>query len=944
MALTIDYQNFRGLRTKTTIFRKNLVNSCAKVIAGTETWLNNNFFDSELTDGRYKVFRRDRPYANTNTVMGGGSILLVKKDIIAVRMTEFESNINFVEDLWLQLLLPDGYLYICIVYITSKANNTALTIDYLKHLENVMLKFDCNDKIIILGDFNIRNIDWIASPDGSLNACNVTGEKAIKLCNTLNVCSLQQHSSVRNRDLKSLDLVLSSEDIRTVAVIRSSSGLVPIDVYHPPTTTKIKLQVKYLEEIEHRKLNYRKADYELLSETIKNINWDFIGTTSTDNALSLFYDSVRDIIRSFVPQYKKKNRHPFWFSSDLIKLLKQKEKLRQKWKKNETQENYSIYSDLRAQCKTKIAACHKHYIEHIQRNIQSNIKLFWAYSKSKRKTNSYPSAIQYQNTTAMNPRDISETFATYFQTTFTNFPPYRSSINTLNEVRPNIVRPIITKECVANILSKLDENKNGGPDGIPSLFWKKLSTVISHPLSLIFNKSLEEGVFPDTFKEGFVTPIYKSGDQSKATNYRPVCLLNTLALVFEKCVLNLLQPQIIHLISKNQHGFTPGRSTNSNLVKLVDYISNVLDDQGEVHCVYTDFSKAFDSVNHDILVEKLKKIGLSDSLLKWFKSYLSNRKLRVTFGGDQSNEFTPPSGVPQGSVLGPFLFNIFINDLTQLLRCPHLLFADDLKIYLRIRSFLDSFQLQTDLDILFNWCLQNGLSLNINKCCFIVFSNKRLTIPAYTYHINHMALVQVENIKDLGVIFDSKLKFDKHIEWITNKAYKMLGFIARLTHEFSDINCVKLLYNTLVRSHLEYCTSVWNPYSQKQTISIERVQKKFTRLVYYRLRQPCSPYSERLSSQQMNTLEQRRIYYDLCVLHYVFHDNFIFEKNFVVRNNFYPNRVNITFIPPKKKLNYGRYSPSTRMQYTYNSLFASIDPLNENKNKFKKILKRKLNV
>lgn len=287
MALTIDYQNFRGLRIKTTIFRNNLVNACAEVIAGTETWLNNNFFDSELTDGRYKVFRRDRPYTNTHTVMG--SILLLKKDILAVRMTELESNINFIEDLWLQLQLPEGYLYICIVYITSKPNNTALTIDYLNHLENVMLKFNCNDKILILGDFNIRNIDWITSPDGSLNACNVTGDKAIKLCNTLNVCCLWQHSSVKNRDLKSLDLVLSSEDIQTVAVIRSSSSLVPIDVYHPPPTTTIKLQVKYLEEIEHRKLNYRKEDYELLRETIKNINWDCIGCVSTDRALSQFY-------------------------------------------------------------------------------------------------------------------------------------------------------------------------------------------------------------------------------------------------------------------------------------------------------------------------------------------------------------------------------------------------------------------------------------------------------------------------------------------------------------------------------------------------------------------------------------------------------------------------------------------------------------------------------
>lgn len=536
MALTIDYQNLRGLRTRSMTFCSNVLNVSADVVGVTETWLNDSFFDAEFTDGRFNVFRRDRMYNDTYTTRGGGCLMLVKKEILAVRMTELESNINFVEDIWVQFQLPDGLLYLSLVYITSKSDNTSLTIEYLNHLEQIIANLNCNDKILIMGDFNIRNIDWIKNPNGNLMAHNITGDKAFKLINTLNVCGLNQHNSVLNCDMKTLDLVLSTQDMNAVSIFSSQSSLVPIDKYHPPITIKINLSVEYLTEIEHRKLNFRKADYALISETLRIMNWDFITTPPIDSAVFQFYVVINDIIRNFVPPYKKKRRHPFWFSMELIKLLKKKEKARLKWTKNERQIDYISYSELRAKCKVKVTECHKHYIDYIQSNIKNNIKLFWAYSKNKRKTNSYPSTIHYQDVTANTPKDISEAFSSYFQTTFTD-SPNRSNSNTLLDVRPNIVKPIITIDCVVNILSKLNENKNGGPDGIPSLFWKRLKEVLACPLTLIFNKSLDEGMFPGVFKKGFVTPIFKSGDQFQAINYRPVCLLNIIALVFEKCVL-----------------------------------------------------------------------------------------------------------------------------------------------------------------------------------------------------------------------------------------------------------------------------------------------------------------------------------------------------------------------------------------------------------------------
>lgn len=220
--------------------------------------------------------------------------------------------------------------------------------------------------------------------------------------------------------------------------MRNSSSFVPVDVYHPPTQFLVNQNVKFLDETEHRQYNFRKANYEQVIEAIGGINWNFIHLLSADQALHQFYNLINGIIRGFVPLYRE-NKHPSWYNLELIKLLKKKDSLRRKWKRNSTTENYDRYSDLRAQYKIKIKTCYKQYIQYLQDNIKNNIKLFWSFSKSKKKTrNSYPTTIQYNNTSARTPADISEVFSSYFQTTFSNITPSNSNFSTINEVRPII--------------------------------------------------------------------------------------------------------------------------------------------------------------------------------------------------------------------------------------------------------------------------------------------------------------------------------------------------------------------------------------------------------------------------------------------------------------------------------------------------------------------------
>lgn len=315
--------------------------------------------------------------------------------------------------------------------------------------------------------------------------------------------------------------------------------------------------------------------------------------------------------------------------------------------------------------------------------------------------------------------------------------------------------PITTSpDDVLKILLTLDENKNGGPDRIPNIFWKRTSKHIALPLCIIFNKSLTTGIFPQTLKEAFITPIFKKGDSSLITNYRPVCMLNTISLVFEKIVLGILHQYTDGKIVQQQHGFTKNKSTGSNLVEFTEYVSIALDEGFEVHVIITDFSKAFDCVNHRKLLKKLSTLGMPLVLLKWFESYLSNRSLSVVFNGQRSEPFEQKSGVPQGSVLGPILFNIFINDIALLLKCLFLLFADDMKIYIKIKSLEDSVQLQSDIDSLCKWCDENDLILNISKCHFFAFSNRIIQLQP-TYTMRGITLSKMSTIKDLGITFNS---------------------------------------------------------------------------------------------------------------------------------------------------------------------------------------------
>jgi hypothetical protein len=352
------------------------------------------------------------------------------------------------------------------------------------------------------------------------------------------------------------------------------------------------------------------------------------------------------------------------------------------------------------------------------------------------------------------------------------------------------------------------------------------------PLLHIFNLALQHSNFPECWKLSKVTPVPKGEAGGQASNYRPIAVLSVFGKVFESVVNRLLMNQISSKLHSSQHGFRQARSTTTNLVTLVDYIHREMDAGRQVDATYFDFRKAFDLVDNDILLEKLAKIGFVPNLLKFFCSYLGDRRQFVKINGYESDCYFTRSGVSQGSTLGPTLFLIMINDLPLTVHTSTcLMFADDLKLCLGIRDARDSVALQNDVNAVATWSLANNLPFNDTKCKAITFSRKRSPID-FTYTLNDLPLQRVLDIRDLGLVIDSKLDLHKHMTNICKNASKLLGFIIRTAKNFDDIRVARVLFNTLVRSRLEYASVVWDPYEDKYRLMIERIQRKFSRWLY----------------------------------------------------------------------------------------------------------------
>ena len=365
---------------------------------------------------------------------------------------------------------------------------------------------------------------------------------------------------------------------------------------------------------------------------------------------------------------------------------------------------------------------------------------------------------------------------------------------------------------------------------------------------------------PSPWKSTNVVPIHKKGDKHNVQNYRPISLLPIVSKIMERVIFETLYTHVKDSLHSLQHGFIRGRSCTTQLLLVYQSIGSTLDRGGQVDVVFLDFSKAFDCISHQLLLHKLRmQYGIDDVLLSWLASYLSSRTQRVLIDGKMSNFIPVTSGVPQGSILGPLLFLLYINDMPCVTTSSTALFADDSKCFRNIESIDDCHALQNDLDNLYSWSNEWKMTFNPTKCKVMSVTRARNPLR-FNYKLNNVSLDYVSVFTDLGVTLDFKLDFSNHVQNITSKASRVCGMIKRAIG-FNAPTSVKLsLFKTYSRSILETSCQVWSPHFKTSIVKIESVQRSMTKFV---LNDFISSYSARCQTLEILPLSYRREMHDL---------------------------------------------------------------------------------
>ena len=944
---SIFYQNLGRARSKVNDIMLNILINNYDIICLTETNFDSSVHDGEFMDGRYNVFRRDRETSHSVKQSGGGVLIAVKRNINAFRQIQWESG---AEDVWLSILPSESgesVLHICLCYLPPDLPLADLIIFY-RGCQSVIGDSNLEDNFLLLGDFNTPNVAWEKQNDvAGLAPCNPLDRKATLLVETVSTCNLTQFLAIPNKKGRLLDLVFATLPGSSIS-ITETEPMCRVDGHHLAycveiSHVKIDLPIKPNHKKRH---NFNKCDYPNLKLDLRGIEWEkLLLPGDIDESLDTFYAKIDELISVHTPLTRSRsNKYPGWYNQALIRCLREKNKYHKRYRKFSNPRDYDTFSLLRARCKVLISKCHRTFVTSVEDSLEDNSKVFWRYIHERKGRVTVPHMMTFNNETSSDGRAICEMFSEHFASVFDKSPPTESVESLKLPTGPNTTLhyfEIKQKDVVLKIKS-LDTCKGAGPDEIPPKFVRDCVDEISLPLTIIFNKSIATGRFPSRWKTASVIPVYKSGDRSSCTNYRPISILSCFAKLFESLIYAPLYDHLSKFISCRQHGFVKRRSTLSNLLEFKNYLCHVFASGGQTDAIYFDFSKAFDKVNHSILCHKLAFYGVHGCLLRWVISYLNNRTQLVAVKGYSSSLKSVTSGVPQGSHLGPLLFVIFVNDLVDRLSCPCLLYADDLKLYANVSDRTQCVALQHDINVISEWCSLNKMSLNVNKCCVISFTRKKNKL-FHQYYVQEAPLRREAIVKDLGVFFDEQLTFRPHYDHITKKSRKTLGFLIRTTKTFKKPRSILCLYISLVRSILEYCCPVWSPFYSVHVDSVEKVQKRCLKYIAYRsnIGRSLRDYKERLRKFNILTLQDRRKRYDLLYLHKIVHSTIdapglLSSLNFNTRIR---SRNPNTFTIQVYKNNTSYFNPMVRMCRTYNDVVRGggcIDVFNARFSSYKK--------
>ena len=879
--------------------QNDLIGDNNDIICITETWINDEITDAMLClNSDFAVYRKDR-----RGRAGGGVCVFVKRKLKAVSV-RLDALFDSVELVAIDYGKRDAKTRLICVY---KPPNLTAESDSLLYgaLESLCSNF--KGTLLVVGDFNLPGIIWpLGQFVSNAQFENFWFARFAQL-------GLHQMVIEPSRGKNFLDIVLTSDK----EIFRSCC-------LGPPFSTSDHFSV--ISSITCRPAprttpDYKKGDYRALSEYCSVLDWDLVFSNchTVTTMWSLFKEVLLTGISRHVPPKRmshviKKVSYPV----QIRKLLSRKIRC---WRVAKRSGNFHIYNQLAKEYRAAV----NRYNDSCENEVMQSGKLadFYKYVKTRIKARSeIPPILDENGSEIFEDQEKSELFNSYFASVFTvdngnlpNFP--KNSVGVLDNIP-------FTIQDVYHTLRKLPNKLSRTPDCLPAYLLRRIASAIAYPIYLLFQKSIETGELPDDWKIALVCPIFKKGRNCLVSNYRPVSQTSYVSISFEKIFRKALLGFFSPHLSRFQHGFRSNRSTVSQMLECLNDWTSSLQQGCDTDAIYLDFATAFDTVSHQKLLFKLETYGVTGKALQWIKAFLSGRTQRVYIGSAVSTSVPVSSSVPQGTVLGPTLFIIFINDIADcVLNSSIRLFADDAKLYKKIGDRnVDPFVLQADLARIVDWSNRWQLRLSKAKCKTLCITNRRNHYDSI-YSIDNHHLEAVTSIKDLGYTVSSNLKFSQHCAIISAKALRTSALIFRVFRSKS-VSVLLRAYKVYVRPIVESGSPVWNPHLCKDIDVIEKVQRYFTRRIFNRCGMQMLPYSQRLVFLDIETLERRRIKTDLLMCYKI--KNRLIDLEF---DQFFEYRAGNTrghsakLIVKKNRINARKYFFSNRVVNQWNSLTES---------------------
>ena len=894
------------------------------------------FCETRITDDTQDLFSIPgyNSIHNNRNSRGGGLMLALSSNFSFCLIPECTFMLEFIESLFVKVEIGNQTIILGVIYRPPAASKPLFLEYYNKILEHINY-----DKCYILGDFNLDLLKY--ETDNHVRSyVDLSMEFSYRPL-------INKPTRITSHSATLLDHIWSNNLSETL-----NSGILMNDCSDHFAPFCSVQEISNSSSNNENSIKYRDwkpidSDefFQYISNELEHFNSLQLDSTSDiDSSLLQLTNILKNSVEVFCPEKTLSQPHDKkfcpWFSDEIKSLIKEKNKLYRKYVKRPITfgEQYRM---LRNRLNNLIKSKKKSYYKNLLVKYNNNLRKYWSVLNEllKRKKNNSCEKLKINGNTTEDKNEIVNEFGNYFSnitTDIVNELPINDinfeSYITRNNYESFSLQQTSASEILSIIMNLNDSNSS--PD-FPTKIVKRCSSLISVHLSNIFNRCIQLGFFPTSFKTAKITPIFKSKSPLLSSNYRPISLLPVLAKIFEKKIYSELTNYVQNnnILCNQQSGFRKNFSTQITITKVLQNIITAIENKETSICIFLDLKKAFDMVDHTILLRKLEIYGVRGLSLSLFSSYLSNRAQYVQVDGYSSDIFPQIRGIPQGSVLSGLLFNLFINDIVNSSNIAKFqLFADDTSLFFNHQLFSTA---NDELKNIGDWLASNKLSINIEKTVYLLFNSTKIVPPLPELQLYGTPIQRQNNTKFLGILIDDKLSWKNHAHSIIGKISRMLGVIYKIKNNLT-LSALRTIYLSLIQPSIHYGIIFWYGVSSDLRIRIFRLQKKAIRLITDSPRlahsEPLFKKTKILQLEDLFRLETTKfIHREL-----LFGNNFSFVTHADIHR--YPTRSNNNFILPYCRTNTAKDFVLNRGLRFYNFLpepYKNFDNVGTFKCKFK---------